>query len=124
MLLTTLFSSPEPPLLVKTSIPTKVILYCDNCEKEFTRHRYHLLKCDAKFNSRNYCSRKCYAENRNSIYKTCYFCAKCKWIPKEKAIFKPKGTILTYNATTKYSTKKDNYYCPKCDYKLRLKKKK
>ncbi len=111
-------------LIQQPPIPTRVRLYCDYCDKEFTRHRYHLLKCDAKFNSRNYCSRKCYNLNRDSMYKKYYYCAKCKWIPHKEAVFKPKGSILRYNVTTTYSTKKDGYYCPKCNQNLRIKKRK
>ena len=109
---------------VAVEIPRKVLLYCDNCDKEFTRHRYHLLKCDAKFNGRNYCSRKCYNENRKSMYKKYYYCTKCKWILHNKAIFRPKGSILMYNERTKYSTKQDGYYCPNCNCNLRIKKRK
>lgn len=87
------------------------------------KHRYCICgdKITIHQNSK-YCSRDCYNEDRKSKYKKYYFCTKCKWIPKSKAVFRPKGSVLRYNITTKYSTKKDGYYCPKCNLNLRLKK--
>jgi hypothetical protein len=81
------------------------------CGKKITIHQ-----------NNKYCSRDCYNEDRKSKYKKYYYCAKCKWIPHNKAVFKPKGSILRYNITTTYSTKKDGYYCPKCNLNLRIKK--
>ena len=67
-------------------------------------------------------------EPRPRRYNKYYYCTHCKWIPKVEAVFRPKGSIVTYSAksmdsTVNYSTKKDNYYCPKCNHKLRVKKK-
>ena len=68
-------------------------------------------------------------ESRPRRYIKYYYCTHCKWIPKEEAVFKPKGSTSIYNSqsmdsTITYSTKKDGYYCPKCNNKLRIKKRK
>ena len=91
----------------KTTIPSKVTLYCDYCNKEFTRPRCQLLKSDSKFGSRNYCSRPCFAKCRPKRYDKFRYCNECnKWIPI-------KDILLKLIKNIEYS------HCPKCKSKVR-----
>ena len=101
-----LLSLQQSPRVPATTIPSKVTLYCDYCNKEFTRPRCQLLKSDARFGSKNYCSRPCFAKCRPKRYDKFLYCNECKWILQKDVIIKLINGI-------KYS------HCPKCKSKVR-----
>ena len=100
-------------LLSLQQIPPKVLLYCDYCGKEFVKRRCDLLKSDAKFGSKNYCSRQCFAKCRPMRYDKFRWCIECtQWIPIKESIIRILKGI-------------EYAYCPKCkNQKLRYNSKK
>lgn len=103
-------------------IKNKIQVRCSFCKKLF-----HVWKCklhDAikRFKGNLYCSKQCSVNAKNdvSFYDKFYWCSTCKWIPKNEAILKPKGTLVINSR--KYRLKQDRYYCPKCTSNLTIKK--
>jgi hypothetical protein len=108
--------------------------YCSRkCQKEF--YKIECLVCHRRVKgrilygvqTRKYCSRGCSdydlkgkpKVNKYSKYNYCETCV--KWIPKENAILKPKGTEFKI-AWNICKLKRDNYYCNVCKSRLVVKK--
>jgi|SRR5215211_2142234 len=117
------------PLLTKSQK-----LFCSRkCQKEFYKIECivcHKLVKGRKLHgvqTRKYCSRSCSdydskgkpKVNKYSKYNYCETCV--KWIPKEDAILKQKGTEFLIASNT-YKLKRDNYYCNICKTRLIVKK--
>jgi hypothetical protein len=92
--------------VLSLKIPGVVVLYCDYCDKEFTRPRWHLLKADKDAGGKNYCSRNCFAQCRSKRYDTHYYCTNCLWIPIKDVVSKLLNGI-------------EYQHCPKCKGKIR-----
>ena len=110
-------------------------LFCSRkCQKEF--YKIECLVCHKRVKgrklhgvqTRKYCSRACSdydskgkpkTVNRYSKYNYCETCV--KWIPKEDAILKQKGTEFLIASNT-YRLKRDNYYCNICRTRLIVKR--
>jgi hypothetical protein len=108
--------------------------YCSReCQKEF--YKIQCLVCHRKVKgrllhgvqTRKYCSRDCSSYDAKgkpipNKYSKKGYCRVClKWISKEDAILKPKGTefLIAWNIC---KLKKDNYYCNICKTRLVVKK--
>src|SRR5215212_2124756 len=120
----------KPLLLTKSQK-----LFCSRkCQKEF--YKIECIVCHKRVKgrklhgvqTRKYCSRACSdydakgkpkTVNRYSKYNYCETCV--KWIPKEDAILKQKGTEFLIASNT-YKLKRDNYYCNICKTRLIVKK--
>ena len=108
--------------------------YCSRkCQKEFYKIEcivcHKLVKGRKLYGiqTRKYCSRGCSdydakgkpKVNKYSKYNYCETCI--KWIPKEDAILKQKGTEFLIASNT-YKLKRDNYYCNICKARLVVKR--
>jgi hypothetical protein len=112
-------------ILHPKQIKNKIQVNCTYCDIPFQVWKSKYKTAQQKWNGNLYCSRHCSRKNQPNRYDKFYWCHKCKWLPQEKAVLKPKGTLRRYRnlhlhestkmVYTKYYTKKDNFYCPKCD---------
>lgn len=103
----------------------KVEVNCTYCDLGFQVWKSKYKLAQQKQGGRLYCSRGCSRKSQPDFYDRFYWCHTCKWLPQNKAILKPKGTLRRYRnlhhhestkmVYSKYYTKKDNFYCPKCD---------
>jgi hypothetical protein len=108
--------------------------YCSRkCQKEF--YKIECFVCHKRVKgrilhgvqTRKYCSRGCSdydlkGKPKVKKYSKYNYCETCvKWIPKEDAILKQKGTEFLIASNT-YKLKRDNYYCNICKSRLVVKK--
>lgn len=116
----------------------QILIKCSHCFKAFKVFLFEL-KGRLKNYKKLYCSRRCCGNARKGKsrqkYENHYWCSECGWIPKKDSILKEAGTLVikryVYHSefkssrgidTQKYILKRDMYYCPKCNLKLRLQK--
>ena len=76
-------TSLPPP---QQQLPSKFLTECTFCGQEFLISRCEYLKRERLFESKTYCSRKCYSQNRQYRYNTYFYCDNCTcWIPQKEA---------------------------------------
>lgn len=107
-----------------------LLLFCSKKCADYEKNRKQALicaYCGKSFENlstgykRKYCSNICNVNGHYSKYKKFNWCDMCnEWISKDDSIFKPKGSIISYVKNKKYAIKKDNYFCPICKNRLRV----
>ena len=83
-------------------------IICKTCGKSFIN--LYSIK------NRKYCSKPCSRKDQPDRYKVFNWCTMCNlWIKKKESIMKPAGTTTNLG----YQTKRNNYFCPICNNRLR-----
>lgn len=107
----TILTSPRVILNPK-QIKNKITVNCTFCQQEFQVWKSKYEKAQSQFNGHLYCSRECSRKNQPALYDKFNWCGNCKWVPKEKAVLRTKGSIMTYVADyyNDYTDKKKERY--------------